>query len=202
MVLFTPYLLIAAIAILLLTPRVLKPWYRSIRGGAPVSLRRIINMWTKRLDTNAIIDAYIMAITAQMPVHFDDIESHAATGGHVQRTVLAAVAAHKAGLDYDHRMAIAADMAGRDAVAEVNELIAAQRSGATSLQPDTAVTDIIGASGTASSPVGAPGIVKINGRDVSAVAKDGPIPKGSAIRVVQSSGGIAVVERIPAPKKG
>jgi len=202
MILFAPYLLIVAILIILLGPGVLSPWYRSIRAGAPVPIRRIGHLWFKRLDSNAIVDAYIMAITAQMPIDFDDIESHAATGGHVQRTVLAAVAAHKAGLDYDHRMAIAADMAGRDTVAEVNELISAQRSSATTLQPNAAATAIIGASGTASSPVGAPGIVKINGHDVSAVAKDGPIPKGSAIRVVQSSGGIAVVERIPPAKKG
>ncbi len=202
MYLFIPYIIIAIIAIVILGPRVLRPWYKSIRAGAPVSIRRVTHIWFRRLDPNAIVDAYIMAVTAEMAIDFDDIESHAATGGRVQRTVLAAVAAHKAGLDYDHRMAIAADMAGRDAIAEVNELIAAHRAGATALRPDVNADCMIGASGTASSPVGAPGIVQIDGRSVSAVAKDGPIPKGSAIRVVQSSGGIAVVERIPHAKKG
>jgi len=202
MLIFAPYLIIALIMLIILWPRVINPWYRAIRAGAPVPLGRISRIWFKRLDSNAVVDAYIMAVTAQMEVSFDDIEAHAATGGHVQRTVLAAVAAHKAGLDYDHRMAIAADMAGREVVAEVNDLIAAQRANETALRPGPDAHAVIGASGTASSPVGAPGIVKINGHDVSAVAKDGPIPKGSAIRVVQSSGGIAVVERIPHTEKG
>jgi hypothetical protein len=202
MFVFAPYLIIALIMLIILWPRVLNPWYRAIRAGAPVPLSRIAHIWFQRLDPNAVVDAYIMAVTAQMDVSFTDIESHAATGGNVQRTVLAAVAAHKAGLDYDHHMAIAADMAGREVVAEVNDLIAAQRTNQTELRPGPDTGAMIGASGTASSPVGAPGIVKIDGRDVSAVAKDGPIPKGSAIRVVQSSGGIAVVERIPHTKKG
>lgn len=202
MVVMAPYLIIAAIALIILGPRVLSPWYRSVRAGAPVPLGRITRLWFKRLNQNAIVDAYIMAVTAGMEIYFDDIEAHAATGGHVQRTVLAAVAAHKADLDYDHRMAIAADMAGRDPIAEVNDLIAAQRADATTLRPAPDADTMIGASGTASSPVGAPGIVRINGKDVSAVAKGGPIPKGSAVRVVQSSGGIAVVERIRHTEKG
>ncbi len=202
MYMLIPYAIIGAIAFLLLGPGVLRPWFKSIRAGAPVSIRRIGNIWFRRLNSNAIVDAYVMAVSAGMEIDFNDIESHAATGGRVQRTVLAAVAAHKAGLHYDHRMAIAADMAGRDAIAEVNELIAAQRAGTTELRPDTNADAMIGAAGTASSPVGAPGIVQIDGRTVSAVAKDGPIPKGSAIRVVQSSGGIAVVERIPNSEKG
>ena len=202
MVVLAPYLIVAAIALIILGPRVLSPWYRSLRAGAPVPLGRVTRMWIKRLNQHAIVDAYIMAVTAGMEIDFDDIEAHAATGGHVQRSVLAAVAAHKADLDYDHRMAIAADMAGRDPVAEVNDLIGAQRADATTLRPAPDADAMIGASGTASSPIGAPGIVRINGQDVSAVAKGGPIPKGSAVRVVQSSGGIAVVERIRHTEKG
>lgn len=202
MILLAPYVIIAAIILIILWPRVLSPWYRAIRAGSYVPLGRIFRMSFRNLDSNAIVDAYIMARIAGMEILFDDIQSHAATGGRVQRTVLAAVAAHKAELDYDHRMAIAADMAGRDAIAEVNDLIAARRADAMTLRPMSDAEDLIGASGTASSPVGAPGIVQINGQKISAVSKDGPIPKGSAIRVVQSSGGIAIVERIPRAKKG
>lgn len=197
-----PYLTIAAIALIILGPRVLSPWYRALRSGNHVPLSRITRMWFRKLDQRAIVDAYIMAGTADMEIALDDIESHAATGGRVQRTVLAAVAAHKAGLAYDHRMAIAADIAGRDAIAEVNDLIAAQRAKATELHPEPNAESMIGAHGTTSSPIGAPGIVQINGKSVSAVAKDGPIPKGSAVRVIQTTGGIAVVERIRHTEKG
>ncbi len=202
MIVLAPYLIIVVIVLIVFGPRVLSPWYRALRGRAYVPLGRIARIWFRRLDSNAIVDAYIMATAAGMEISFDDIESHAATGGRVQRTVLAAVAAHKAELDYDHRMAIAADMAGRDAIAEVNDLIAAQRANAMTLRPMPDAESLIGASGTASSPVGAPGIVQINGQKISAVSKDGPIPKGSAVRVIQTSGGIAVVERIPHAEKG
>lgn len=199
---FVPYAIILVIGLLLLGPGVLRPWYRALRTGNHVSIPRIVRMRFRKLDQNAIVDAYIMAGTADMNINLDDIEAHAASGGRVQRTVLAAVAAHRAGLDYDHRMAIAADMSGRDAVAEVNDLIAAQRAKATELHPEPNAESLVGASGTASSPLGAPGIVRINGRNVSAVAKDGPIPKGTKVRVVQTRGGIAVVESIRHTEKG
>jgi len=199
---FVPYALILAIGLLLIGPSVLRPWYRALRTGNRVSIARIVRMKFRGLDQRAIVDAYIMAGTADMDIALDDSEAHAASGGRIQRTVLAAVASHRAGLDYDHRMAIAADMSGRDAIAEVNDLIAAKRAHATELRPQPDAESLVGASGTASSPLGAPGIVQINGKNVSAVAKDGPIPKGSEVRVVQTRGGIAVVERIRHTEKG
>jgi hypothetical protein len=196
------YGIVAAICVLLLGPGVISPWLRAIRARTYVPFTRIFRMWTRRLNTNGIVDACIMAATAGLEIDLDDVESHAATGGRFQRTVLAAVAAHKAGITYDHRTAIAADLAGRDAVEEVNDLIAARRAEATTLKPVPDADAMIGESGVASSPVGSPGIVMIRGRKVSAVSKDGPIPKGAAIRVIQSSGGIAVVERISHTEKG
>lgn len=98
----------------------LKLWIQSVVSSAPVSIFRILLMPLRKINANLIVNQYIVARKAGVPVTVEELETHFLARGNVQRVVLALVGANKANIDLDFAKATAIDLAGRDIVDAIN----------------------------------------------------------------------------------
>jgi uncharacterized protein YqfA (UPF0365 family) len=74
----------------------------------------LIGMRLRRVNSNVIVNARIQAMRAGLEVSQAEMESHVLAGGDVQRVIAAMIAANKANIDLNWRVATAIDLAGRD----------------------------------------------------------------------------------------
>lgn len=194
-----PFVFIAAFLVLVVIGTLAGPWWRARRGGAPVALGRLFRLAARRIKLRPVVDANIMATAAGLAVPLRDIETHAAAGGRVERAMLAAVAASKAGIEFSFTMARAMDLSGRDPVEVVSDLVRAKQEGLRAETRHAMADDVaraVGEQGLVTVAVGAPGVVNVNGRSFRAVCEDGYITKGSTVRIVSVQGNVAIVERV------
>ncbi|MCB1042886.1 MAG: flotillin-like protein FloA [Acidobacteria bacterium] len=98
----------------------LKLWIQSVVSNATVSLVRIILMPIRKINSSLIVNNYIVARKAGVPVTVEELETHYLAKGNVTRVVHALVEANKANIDLDFKKATAIDLAGRDILDAIN----------------------------------------------------------------------------------
>jgi hypothetical protein len=197
--LLAPVVLLALTAVTAVAVVVWGYWLRARRGKAPIPYWRLAGMIFRRLSLRSMVDGWIMAVHGGIDARLSDLETHYRAGGRVERTVLAAVAARKAGIEFPFSMARAMDLSDRDVVDVVYDLIRSRREDEHKRAGETTcerVTALIGNEGDVSVAVGPPGIVQVQGVSVTAVSDGGFLPKGTKVRIVSVSGNMAVVRRV------
>lgn len=88
-------------------------WIRARVANAPVGIINMIAMRLRRVPVDLIVDNRITAVKAGINIDTDQLEAHYLAGGNVEQTVLALIAADKAGIVLDFNRACAIDLATR-----------------------------------------------------------------------------------------
>jgi uncharacterized protein YqfA (UPF0365 family) len=97
-----------------------KSWFRAYMSNAKISMRSLIGMSLRQVDSETIVQAKIMAVSSgisnnpRAPITTSRLEAHYLARGDVLRVVKSIIAAHRAGIDLDFDRAAAIDLAGRD----------------------------------------------------------------------------------------
>ena len=99
-------------------------WIRSILTGAGVHLWDMFAMQLRKVAPAAIVNARVMLVQARLgEVDRRDLEAHLLAGGNLERVVLALIAADRAGIELDFRIASSIDLAGRDLLEAVRTCV-------------------------------------------------------------------------------
>lgn len=97
-----------------------KLWFQAYMSSADVTMRSLIGMGFRQVNTGVIVQAKIMAAQAGLDINrktgisTQRLEAHYLAGGNVTNVILAIIAAHRAGIPLDFDRAAAIDLAGRD----------------------------------------------------------------------------------------
>jgi uncharacterized protein YqfA (UPF0365 family) len=90
-------------------------YVRSLFTGAGVGLFDMFAMSLRRVNPATIVNARVNLVQARITsVDKRDLEAHVLAGGNVDRVVRALIAADRAGIPLDFRVASSIDLAGRD----------------------------------------------------------------------------------------
>lgn len=89
-------------------------WLRAFSAGAKVTMLQLIGMWLRKVDSGLIVLSKIQAVRAGLDVTTEALESHYLAGGRVRNVVIALIAADRANIKLDWKLATAIDLAGRD----------------------------------------------------------------------------------------
>ncbi len=89
-------------------------WLQAWLSGAHVGFFELIGMRLRKVDPRVIVLTRISAIRADIDVEARQLESHFLAGGRVPNVVRALIAADRAKIPLDFRLACAIDLAGRD----------------------------------------------------------------------------------------
>ncbi|GAB2703357.1 flotillin-like protein FloA [Paenibacillus thermoaerophilus] len=120
---FLPILLIAALAIIVLSvlftfvPVML--WISALASGVYVGIFTLIAMRLRRVVPSRIVNPLIKAHKAGLGLTINQLESHYLAGGNVDRVVNALIAAQRANIPLQFERAAAIDLAGRDVLQAV-----------------------------------------------------------------------------------
>jgi uncharacterized protein YqfA (UPF0365 family) len=106
--------LLGLFLILILVGQMFGIWIQALFAGAKVSLRELIGMKLRKVDPRLIVLAKIQAVRAGLDITTTALESHYLAGGRVRNVVIALIAASRANIPLDFRLATAIDLAGRD----------------------------------------------------------------------------------------
>ncbi|MBM3996607.1 MAG: UPF0365 family protein [Planctomycetes bacterium] len=89
-------------------------WVRCVLTGADISLFSLLWMKLRNVNYEMIVKQKIALVQAGVAVSTEEMEAHFLSGGNVERTAAAVIAAQKAGLTLPWATAAAIDLAGRD----------------------------------------------------------------------------------------
>ena len=112
--------ILAVIVIGLVLLQFLGLWIRSLATRAGIRLIDLIGMKLRKVDARLIVGTKIMAIQAGIPLQTRDLESHYLAGGRPVDVVRALIAADRANIALDFKIAAAIDLAGRDVLDAVH----------------------------------------------------------------------------------
>ena len=119
--------LVVASVVALLLARLVVRWVTLIRlsrsAGAPVGFLQLVSMHVWKVDSRAVVLAYVHARTAGLDVTLRQLESHHLAGGHVGDIVTAGDEAQAAGIALPWPTATAMDLAGQDVVHAVRRAV-------------------------------------------------------------------------------
>ena len=194
---------VTAVVFFMFTTLVLRPWLRARQGGAPLHVRRLVHMLFLRANVDAVTDAWIMSRKADLSVALSDLEMHDIAGGNVRRVIIAAIGSQKSGVNLSLSQVMAMDLGGNDPVEGVQGMMRAQevrRRNEAGQVDEAKASTLVGAQGEVTSAITAPGVVSIDGVLVSAISRNGFVPTGASVRVVDSKGNVVVVENMDARK--
>ena len=107
--------------------QVLFQWIKALHSNVEVSYFRLLGMRLRRVPIQTIIEASVLGRSEGCPIELDQLEAHYLAGGNVLRTVQAVIAANKANVKLDFKVAAALDLAGDDML-EVAKNIAKNKS--------------------------------------------------------------------------
>ena len=99
---------------MLLLAQIFGLWIQALFAGAKVTIRQLIGMKLRKVDSRLIVLSKIQAVRAGLDISTDALESHYLAGGRVRNVVIALIAANRANIKLDFRLATAIDLAGRD----------------------------------------------------------------------------------------
>jgi uncharacterized protein YqfA (UPF0365 family) len=98
-------------------------WIQSLSTGADIGLLDLIGMTFRKINPAVIVGSKIMAVQAgiseKQGVTSKALEAHYLAGGNVPLVIRALIAANKAKLDLDYKLATAIDLAGRNVLESV-----------------------------------------------------------------------------------
>jgi uncharacterized protein YqfA (UPF0365 family) len=86
-------------------------YIRALFSGAPVTFTELIALKLRRIPAGLIVDSRIAAVRSGVRLSIDELSTHFLAGGNVQMTVLALIAAKKAGIHLVFDRACAIDLA-------------------------------------------------------------------------------------------
>lgn len=114
-------LLLVFIVLMFVMP--VKTWFRCLVSGTYVGISKLFGMKLRRINVDAVIDAYINAKKAGLNINVNELETHALAGGNVGTVVAALISAHSAKIPLSNDQAKAIDLAGRDVLQAVKESV-------------------------------------------------------------------------------
>src|SRR6516162_4399376 len=92
----------------------LRLWIQCLLTGARISIWDLVGMKLRNVDYAMIVRQKIALVQAGVKVSTQEMEAHYLSRGDVKKVARAVIAAHKAGMDLQWRVAAAIDLAGRD----------------------------------------------------------------------------------------
>ncbi len=96
-------------------------WITAFSARANVSMRELVGMWLRKVNSSVIVYTKIQAWKAGLTdISTADLENHYLARGRVPNVVQALISAQRAKIPLDYRTACAIDLAGRDIVDAVN----------------------------------------------------------------------------------
>ena len=95
-------------------------WFRAFMSGAGIGPLQMVVMKLKKVNPQLIVDSRIMSVQAGLDdITTNAMESHYLAGGNVPLVIRALIAAHRAQIDLDWKIASAIDLAGRNVLEAV-----------------------------------------------------------------------------------
>lgn len=89
-------------------------WIRAQAAGVRLGIFSLVRMRIIGIPPSIIVDALIMARKAGLDVNDAQLQAHYLSGGHLDRVVLALIAAQRAEIPLEWQRACAVDLAGRN----------------------------------------------------------------------------------------
>lgn len=115
---------LVALIILIFVLKYFGLYVQAVLAKADVGLIQLVMMSLRKVNPAVIVRAKIMAVQAGLTVVATrDIEAHYLAGGNVDRVVKALIAADRAGLNLDFKIATGIDLAGRDVLDAVQTCV-------------------------------------------------------------------------------
>lgn len=106
--------IIIALVFLLLFGPLFGLWIQALSAQAGVGIFEMIGMRLRKVNPNAIVLSRIQAVRAGIQVTTAELENHYLAGGRPINVVRALIAANRANIRLDWKVATAIDLAGRD----------------------------------------------------------------------------------------
>jgi uncharacterized protein YqfA (UPF0365 family) len=94
-------------------------WIQSVTTKAGIGFIDLIGMHFRKVNPTLMVKAKIAAVQAGIPSNTKDFEAHYLAGGNVVTVVRALIAADRANISLDYKMATGIDLAGRDVLEAV-----------------------------------------------------------------------------------
>lgn len=107
-------IIVVAVVLLFVFLGFLNLWIQCVLTGAQISIWNLLWMKLRKVNFELIVKEKIALVQAGVKVGTSELEALYLSGGNVQKTSLAVIAAHKAGIDLPWATAAAIDLAGRD----------------------------------------------------------------------------------------
>ncbi|MHC4952750.1 MAG: flotillin-like protein FloA [Planctomycetota bacterium] len=95
-------------------------WLQCVTTNANIGFIDLIGMSFRKINPRVIVQSKIAAVQAGLAVDTRELEAHYLAGGHVTNVIRALIAADRANLPLDFRIATGIDLAGRDIGAAVH----------------------------------------------------------------------------------
>ena len=89
-------------------------WIQALFAGAGVGITDLIGMRLRKVDPRVMVHSKIQAVKSGLDISTQELESHYLAGGRVINVVRALIAANRANIELDLKLATAIDLAGRD----------------------------------------------------------------------------------------
>jgi uncharacterized protein YqfA (UPF0365 family) len=106
--------LVVFLVILFICFNFVQLWIQAYLAGARIGFIDMFRMKLLKLDYATIVKQNIALVKAGLKVTTQDMEAHVLSRGRLDKVVRAVIAAHKARMDLEWRVAAAIDLAGRD----------------------------------------------------------------------------------------
>src|SRR3984885_12276918 len=103
------FLVVVAVVFLFLFMSFLPLWIQCVLTGADISIWNLLWMKLRKVNYEMIVKQKIALKQAGVKIATAELEAHYLSGGNVERTTLAVIAAHKASIDLDWGTAAAID---------------------------------------------------------------------------------------------
>ena len=106
--------LLVVFVLLVILLKFFKIWIQAYFSNANISLFDLVGMWLRRVNASTIVQSKIALVQANLPAETKDLEAHYLAGGNVESVARALIAADRARIPMDFKMAAGIDLAGRD----------------------------------------------------------------------------------------
>ena len=107
-------LVVFGLIVLSLIGRFIKLWIQAYFARANITMFDLIGMSLRKVDLRVIVLSKIRAVQSGLNLTTGEMESHYLSGGRVPNVITALIAANRANIALDWRLATAIDLAGRD----------------------------------------------------------------------------------------
>lgn len=109
-------IVVAAIVLTFVFLSFLNLWIQCVLTGADISIWNLLWMKLRKVNYELIVKKKIALVQAGVAVSTSEMEAHYLSGGDVEKTAFAVIAAHKASINLSWGTAAAINLAGRDVI--------------------------------------------------------------------------------------